>query len=769
MHKHIHNTALLFSPFFLKRKTRQLGMSEVCAFLGPLRSGDEAGVERLVAAGVPVGTRDRYGLTALHYAALYGRAGALTALLRGPGAAVDARSASGTTPLHHAARAGHDACVRALLAAGADARARDAAGWTPLAFAAHGARAGAVALLLAHAGDGARALADTPTAAGDTPLRLAAMFGHTDCVRALLRAGASTRVPAPPGSGAPEGCALAALPLAAPPAVTLSADVRPDPSRAAAQFAALLTPEMQAVVPPDVRLVPGGSAGDDDMDTGALPGAHRAVLVARCPFFREYFVQQHQKEKEQNKEHESGASAGATTIVVPHATKKDLELVLEWVYTGTIAALFSGDKNKSEEKDGKQEEMKETTATTTNEGSTTDGAGEATTEEKKKEEETLPLIPKGREEEFARLLRVALGLFPDEKGREGASLVALLATAFAAHLDAASAGALWAVAADAALATDATAQRLLAQALAWTLAQPPAVAAPLYARVDALPRAQLCALLDTLRVAAAPTSPEAFLSESTDAPALMPADLAPNGPEAVRTEIAETNALLGRAVLAQELTPAHTAILQRLVRALYNNQLALWFRAPVDEERDGAIGYRAIIKHPMDLGTLSKRYCAKTLPAPPPRLIDAVNAGRTIWQNAFTYNKPDSGVFAAAHKLAHLWESSVRSAAWPGRPAPPAPGPADGTAASSAEAQPMTQRELDGLARALEALPPTDVPAVLGIAGVVPTGDTAELDLSRLPPRVLREIETYARLHAPAAKKSRTADVKSESAEQSAP
>ena len=699
-------------------------MSDVSAYFADLRSGDLEGVKRLLAAGVPVGARDRYGLTALHYAALYGRDAAVAPLLGGAGAAVDVRSASGTTPLHHAARRGHDACVRALLAAGADAAAQDAAGWTPLAFAAHANRPGAVALLLAHAGAGAKALADTPTAAGDTPLRLAAMFGSTDCVHALLRAGASTLFVPRESSPVEPRCALACLPVDIPPAVAVADDVRPDASRAAAQFAALLTPELQAVVPPDVRLAPAvkddtEAAEAAEAETAELPGAHRAILVARCPFFRDYFVQH-----SNNSSGGNTAEAPTTVVVVPYATRHDLGLLLEWVYTGTIAALFAEEDDAAARARG---------------------------------EEPGPRVPAGREREFARLLRVALALFADARARAGASLVALLAAAFGRSLCAAGVAAVWAVAADAALADDAAAQRLLAQGLAWVLTRPAAsraAVAPLYARIDALPRAQLCALLAALRVHAAPTNPEAFLRESTDAPALMPQDLAPNGPEAVRTDIAETNAVLGAAVLAQELTPAHTALLQRLVRALYNNQLALWFRAPVDEQRDGAIGYRAIIKHPMDLGTLTKRYCGKTLPTPCPRLIDAVNAGRTIWQNAFTYNKPDSGVYAAAHKLAHLWESGVRSAAWPGRtnlPPPPPPSSAQGGTdeAAADAAKPMSEQELADLACALEALAPTDVAPVLGIAGIVPAGDSAEIDLSRLPPRVLREIETYARLHAP--------------------
>jgi len=107
-------------------------------------------------------------------------------LARDPGAAhSDGRGGtSGYTPLHYAARGGHAACVRALLAAGADPSAATAAGGaTPLHRAAYMGHAGVVrALLEAGAGPDAR------DADGETPLHKAARGGHAGACRALLPA-----------------------------------------------------------------------------------------------------------------------------------------------------------------------------------------------------------------------------------------------------------------------------------------------------------------------------------------------------------------------------------------------------------------------------------------------------------------------------------------------------------------------------------------------------------------------------------------------------
>jgi uncharacterized protein len=108
------------------------------------QKGDGAAIRDLIAKGVDVNTKFRYGATALLYAA----------------------------------QKGHEDVVRILLDHGADVNARETmAGMTPLMFAAFKGHAGIVRILLARG-------ATDP----DTALTPAVMFGHTETVKVLLGA-----------------------------------------------------------------------------------------------------------------------------------------------------------------------------------------------------------------------------------------------------------------------------------------------------------------------------------------------------------------------------------------------------------------------------------------------------------------------------------------------------------------------------------------------------------------------------------------------------
>ena len=90
--------------------------------------------------------------TVLHYAAMYGQAGAVRSLAaRGGRAAVDARNNENLTPLHCVASGGHTTAMQALLEAGAGASLKTNDGKTALDYAVSGGKHEVAELLRAHA------------------------------------------------------------------------------------------------------------------------------------------------------------------------------------------------------------------------------------------------------------------------------------------------------------------------------------------------------------------------------------------------------------------------------------------------------------------------------------------------------------------------------------------------------------------------------------------------------------------------------------------
>ncbi len=106
------------------------------------------------------------------------------------GADVNSRNAEGLTVLMLASYSGNLPLVQALIAAGADVNATDERGWSALMKASYNADqdrgfADVVKTLIA-----AKANIEAPITYGVRPLMLAAGYGETDVVAALLEAGA---------------------------------------------------------------------------------------------------------------------------------------------------------------------------------------------------------------------------------------------------------------------------------------------------------------------------------------------------------------------------------------------------------------------------------------------------------------------------------------------------------------------------------------------------------------------------------------------------
>jgi ankyrin repeat protein len=148
---------------------------------------DSARISELVASGFEVDYRDRYGKTPLMVAAAFGNVDAVRRLLA-LGADIEAGdTVTGARALHHAARMGHAGlpAARVLAAAGADVNAGAFHGETPLHLAASYGHIGMIAFL-AESGASLEAR-DTE---GVRPLEAARRLGRMVGVETLLRLGA---------------------------------------------------------------------------------------------------------------------------------------------------------------------------------------------------------------------------------------------------------------------------------------------------------------------------------------------------------------------------------------------------------------------------------------------------------------------------------------------------------------------------------------------------------------------------------------------------
>lgn len=116
--------------------------------------GDRAAAERFLSDSVGIDSKDRFGMTALHYAAAYGHA-EIVELLLAEGADVDAANAAGGTPLGVAAMGvgASERVARLLIAKGANVNARNPDGRTVLHKAVMSGNAGVVEVLLSSGAD----------------------------------------------------------------------------------------------------------------------------------------------------------------------------------------------------------------------------------------------------------------------------------------------------------------------------------------------------------------------------------------------------------------------------------------------------------------------------------------------------------------------------------------------------------------------------------------------------------------------------------------
>jgi len=179
--------------------------------LDAVQRNDRATIERALELGVPVGTRDDLGRSALALAVSDARDLELARWLQGKGAVVDEPDVQGRAAVSFAAANGDVEIVRWL----ADQKAEiDRPDWlqrTPLFHASLNDRPDVVALLLNRGAD-----ANTRDQFGDTPLIVACAKGNAAVATVLLARGADVTLKDQEGRTARERSAPGTTPCGAP-------------------------------------------------------------------------------------------------------------------------------------------------------------------------------------------------------------------------------------------------------------------------------------------------------------------------------------------------------------------------------------------------------------------------------------------------------------------------------------------------------------------------------------------------------------------------
>jgi ankyrin repeat protein len=151
-------------------------------FFVAVKQDDATTVHDLLQRGFDPNTLDPAGRHGLFMALQAGSLKVADVLVAAPRTKVEWRSAKDESPLMVASLKGYKDIARKLIARDADV---NKTGWTPLHYAATGGQVEMILLLLDE-----NAYIDAESPNKSTPLMMAAMYGSTPAVRALLEAGA---------------------------------------------------------------------------------------------------------------------------------------------------------------------------------------------------------------------------------------------------------------------------------------------------------------------------------------------------------------------------------------------------------------------------------------------------------------------------------------------------------------------------------------------------------------------------------------------------
>jgi uncharacterized protein len=155
-------------------------------FFKAVRNDDASTLSALLQRGFDPNTINPEGQNALYLALREDASRVVNALLLAPKMRVDVRNLNDETPLMMACLKGRLDWIQQLVGRGADI---NKPGWTPLHYAAFGGHADVIAYLLAQ-----HAYIDAESPNRSTPLMVAARYGSLAAVKALVEAGADTRL-----------------------------------------------------------------------------------------------------------------------------------------------------------------------------------------------------------------------------------------------------------------------------------------------------------------------------------------------------------------------------------------------------------------------------------------------------------------------------------------------------------------------------------------------------------------------------------------------
>jgi hypothetical protein len=164
--------------------------AEDSAWFDAVKRGDEWTLSGLLFKGTAVNSADSRGNTAVHLVARAGDSNTLKWLLKQKDVDLNRRNAAGETPLMLALLEGHFALATALLDKNAQV---NQVGWTPLHYAS-ASKAPAADAFVRNLVEDHAAYIDAESPNGTTPLMMAAQYGSTESVRALIELGADVEV-----------------------------------------------------------------------------------------------------------------------------------------------------------------------------------------------------------------------------------------------------------------------------------------------------------------------------------------------------------------------------------------------------------------------------------------------------------------------------------------------------------------------------------------------------------------------------------------------